>query len=100
MTGVIYARYSSDNQRKEWIEELVLNKVIKILFDDEALDKIADEIVALLDEDNKVIPLLEAQLKEVCKSIDNVMKAIEAGIITRSTKAKLEELVLRTSESS
>ena len=78
--------------RKEWIEELVLNKVIKVLFDDEALDKIADEIVALLDEDNKVIPLLEAQLKEVRKSIDNVMKAIEAGIITRSTKAKLEEL--------
>jgi len=78
--------------RKEWIEGLVLNKVIKVLFDDEALDKIADEIVALLDEDNKVIPLLEAQLKEVRKSIDNVMKAIEAGIITRSTKAKLEEL--------
>ena len=70
----------------------MLNKVIKVLFDDEALDKIADEIVALLDEDNKVIPLLEAQLKEVRKSIDNVMKAIEAGIITRSTKAKLEEL--------
>ena len=78
--------------RKEWIEELVLNKVIKVLFDDEALDKIADKIVALLDEDNKVIPLLEAQLKEVRKSIDNVMKAIEAGIITRSTKAKLEQL--------
>ena len=77
---------------KEWIEELVLNKVIKVLFDDEALDKIADKIVALLDEDNKVIPLLEAQLKEVRKSIDNVMKAIKAGIITRSTKAKLEEL--------
>ena len=78
--------------RKEWIEELVLNKVIKVLFDDEALDKIADEIVALLDEDNKVIPLLESQLKEVRKSIYNVMKAIEAGIITRSTKAKLEQL--------
>ena len=70
----------------------MLNKVIKVLFDDEALDKIADKIVALLDEDNKVIPLLEAQLKEIRKSIDNVMKAIEAGIITRSTKAKLEEL--------
>ena len=53
---------------------------------------IADKIVALLDEDNKVIPLLEAQLKEVRKSIDNVMKAIETGIITRSTKAKLEQL--------
>ena len=78
--------------RKEWIEELVLNKVIKVLFDDEALDKIADKIVALLDEDNKVIPLFEAQLKEIRKSIDNVMKAIEAGIITRSTKAKFEEL--------
>ena len=67
-------------------------RIIKVLFDDETLDKIADKIVALLDEDNKVIPLLEAQLGEVRKSIDNVMKAIEAGIITRSTKAKLEEL--------
>ena len=29
------------------------------LYDNEALDKIANEIVALFDEENKVIPLLE-----------------------------------------
>lgn len=78
--------------RKEWIEELVLERVLRILNDTETLNKIADSIMELMQEENTLIPALEAQLKEVRKSIDNVMKAIEMGVITRSTKARLEEL--------
>ncbi|MDD7675097.1 MAG: hypothetical protein PUJ09_00540 [Eubacteriales bacterium] len=39
-----------------------------------------------------MILALEAQLKEVQSSIDNIMKAIEKGVVTRTTKTRLEEL--------
>ena len=78
--------------RKEWIEDLVIERVMRILKDIETLNKIADSIMELMKEDNTLIPALEAQLKEVQKSLDNVMKAIEMGVVTRSTKSRLEEL--------
>ena len=52
----------------------------------------ADDVMTLLNEDNEMILALEAQLKEVQSSIDNIMKAIEKGIVTRTTKTRLEEL--------
>ena len=48
--------------------------------------------MALLDADNEMVLALEAQLKGVRDSIDNIMKAIEKGVVTRSTKSRLEEL--------
>ena len=38
------------------------------------------------------VPILKKQLKAVEKEIDNVMNAIKAGIITKSTKQTLTEL--------
>lgn len=52
----------------------------------------ADDVMALLNEDDEMILALEAQLKEVQSSIDNIMKAIEKGVVTRMTKTRLEEL--------
>ena len=52
----------------------------------------ADGVMALLNEDDEMVLALEAQLKEVRDSIDNIMKAIEKGVVTRSTKSRLEEL--------
>ena len=39
-----------------------------------------------------MLPLLKKQLSEVKKGIDNMLTAIQMGIITASTKARLEEL--------
>ena len=52
----------------------------------------ADDVMALLSEENEMIPALEAQLKQVLSSIDNIMKAIEQGVVTRTTRSRLEEL--------
>lgn len=52
----------------------------------------ADDVMALLSEENEMIPALEAQLKQVRSSIDNIMKAIEQGVVTRTTRSRLEEL--------
>ncbi len=77
---------------KDWIEDFVVDKLVKFIFDDELINKISKELVALLDKENVIIPGLKSQLSEVQKAIDNIMKAIEMGIITRSTKDRLEAL--------
>lgn len=78
--------------RKEWIEDFVIENLVRFIFDDEAVSRIADDVIALLNKENVVIPALKLQLSEVRKAIDNILKAIEMGIITRSTKERLEEL--------
>ncbi len=101
-SGVIYRYYKCASSkrhecdkkavRKEWIEDLVINMILKYLNDGETVLKIADSLMDLIAEGNEMIPVLEAQLKEIQSSIENVMKAIEMGIITRATKSRLEEL--------
>ena len=78
--------------RKDWIEDFVIDKLVKFIFDDDAINRIADDIITLLNKENVIIPALKSQLGEVRKAIDNILKAIEMGIITRSTKERLEEL--------
>ncbi|MGN0618381.1 MAG: hypothetical protein ACI4J7_05095 [Ruminiclostridium sp.] len=75
-----------------WIEDFVIENLVRFIFDDEAVSRIADDVVALLNKENVVVPALKSQLSEVRKAIDNILKAIEMGIITRSTKERLEEL--------
>ena len=58
MNAVIYARYSSDSQREESIE----------------------------------------QLKECEKGIENMLNAIQAGVLTPSTKERLDQLEARRSD--
>ena len=78
--------------RKEPLEDFVVNKTVEKLSDKKILDKIIKAIMSVLDEENVVIPALEKQLRNVKRSKENVMKAIMEGIVTRTTKAKLEEL--------
>ena len=56
------------------------------------ISDMADDVMALLNEGNEMLPALEAQLKDVQSSIANIMKAIEKGVVTRTTKSRLEEL--------
>ena len=46
-------------------------------------------------QENTTIPLLEKQLREVNKKLDNLMKAIEDGLSTRTTKERLEALEIQ-----
>lgn len=100
--GVIYRyykcagakRHECDRKavRKDWIEDKVVEVVASIIHNEENLCHIADELMALLSKGSELIPILEVQLKEVRKSIRNMMRAIEQGIITRNTKEHLLEL--------
>ena len=78
--------------KKQLIENLVVNYTIKTLFDDNMLEYIADQAFALSKSENTVLSQLRDQLAETEKSIDNILKAIEQGIFTKSTKQRLDEL--------
>lgn len=100
--GVIYRyykcasakRHECDRKavRKEWIEDKVIEQISAWLNNDKLLNDMADDVLALLNEDDEMILALEAQIKDVQSSIDNIMMAIEKGVVTRSTKTRLEEL--------
>lgn len=78
--------------KKDWIEDLVINQIIRVLWDDELIDSLADMVIDLQGKENTTLPLLKKQLSETEKSINNMLDAIQQGIITSSTKKRLEDL--------
>jgi len=84
--------------KKDWIEELVLNEIQKVILDDTLLERLADMAIKKLGSENTVLPILQKQYAEVEKAINNMLSAIEQGIITASTKQRLQDLEQQKSE--
>ena len=63
-----------------------------MLFDDALLEKIADRIMEIPGKENTVLPMLRKQYADIQRGIDNLLNAIQQGIITSSTKQRLEDL--------
>ena len=81
--------------KKDWIEDLVLMYIRKLIFDDELIEKLADRMMGELGKENTVLPLLRRNLADTEKGIENMLNAIQMGIFTPSTKQRLEELEQR-----
>ena len=73
--------------QKEWLEDLVVRETMKLIQDDAVIDKIVQLVVDVQNQENTTIPLLEKQLREVNKKLDNLMKAIEDGLYTDNERA-------------
>lgn len=97
--GVRY-HYGCDkkNIKKSVIENFVVNRVSQAICDEEFIDGLVEEILEFQASDNKVLPVLQSQLQEVEKKIDNLIAAIENGICNASTKKRLDELEQRQKE--
>lgn len=79
--------------RKNWIEKVaVMLTVQRVLSDDAVIERIADAIVALQDQEDPMLPAMRKQLKDCEKGIENLLNAIQAGIVTGGTKERLESL--------
>jgi hypothetical protein len=78
--------------RKEWIEDLVVHETMKMVMDDKAIEAIVSMLMDLQDRENVSLPLYEQQLGETNTAINNLLNAIQQGILTKSTKARLDEL--------
>lgn len=83
-----------ENIRRETLEAEVARAIRVYLLNDEVIDWIADQAVEFSKKTvaNTDLSLLYAQLSDTERSISNIMKAIEAGIITESTKNRLVQL--------
>lgn len=78
--------------KKDWIENVVIDFILKNIFVDNVIEKIAKAVVEYQKEENTSIALLERQKKEIDKSLNNLLKALEAGIFSVTTKERLDEL--------
>ncbi len=80
--------------KKEALEELVIRSTVEIVLTDDLIDHLVKEILQIQQQDiqSAYLKSMEKQLKAVQKSIDNLVRAIEMGIITDSTKDRLVEL--------
>ena len=109
--GGKYTYYACSCQRREknckkkpvkqlWLEEFVVKNTLNYILVPDVMKRIAEAAIELQkkEHDEGDIPLLEKQLREVDNKLKNVMSAIEQGIITSTTKARLQELESRKLE--
>jgi len=102
-TGKIYQYYKcatakkkrgckKKSVKKDWIEDLVMAEITTMLMDDAMIDRIVKTVMDLQDKESAALPLLEKQLADTNKNIENMLDAIQQGIFTSSTKERLEAL--------
>lgn len=72
--------------RKRWIEDLVVEELMSFLRDDRTEDAIVDCVMRIQEAENKALPLLEQQLREAETGIENMLRAIQQGVLTKSTR--------------
>ena len=82
--------------RQDWIEPFVLARVKELIMDDEAIQIITDRVWSFYrsqDQQQEKVATLKNQLAETERAINNLMRAIEAGMpLTEMTKNRLTEL--------
>jgi hypothetical protein len=78
--------------RKDKIESIVVEQAMKMLADERVIEKIADLVLALQKQEDTTVPFLKKQLAEVERGIENMLNAIQKGVVTSSTQKRLVEL--------
>ncbi len=107
-TGIAYQYYACQSDRygekrkcatkpirKKHLEDLVIDTTTQILRSSAFIHTLAETIYAAHQNataDNTALKLLEQKRKDVLTAKNNVIKAIEQGIITETTKSRLTEL--------
>ncbi|MEG2540915.1 MAG: recombinase family protein [Clostridia bacterium] len=87
--------------RQEFLEELVLNTLHKKLSEEKTSSEMIARLMktqARLMTETPVLNLLRMELKDVEKSLDNLVSALENGISSPTTNKRLNDLELRKEE--
>lgn len=82
-------------QRKEFLEEFVINATLSYLTDKSNLDNMTSILLKhqdILAKENISLNMLEKEKRQCESSLDNIMKAIEQGIINTTTSKRMKEL--------
>lgn len=81
--------------RKEQLERLVVDATIEAFANDELIDQIADRILQANQvriNDTSMLNLLNKQMEELDKGIENLVNAVQQGIVTKSTQTRIMQL--------
>lgn len=109
-TGRVYTYYTCNGRRahrcrkkrepQQALEDGVLEKLAGLLFSDDFVEEVADRCMEYQtrERDNSALRALEARHAANAAAIGNVMRAIEMGIITPTTKSRLMELEAERAE--
>ena len=91
--GVKY-KHACDKKtvKKDWIENLVIMYTREMMMSNNVLEDIAGIVFRNFQKENPVIQLLKQRLSETETALNNLLKAIEEGIITSTTKQRMLEL--------
>jgi hypothetical protein len=84
--------------KKDYIENLVVSFTRQTALKDEVIERIAERVYNLQSAENTIVKALKQNLKEVESGINNMLNAIQMGVVTSSTKQRLEDLEKRKSE--
>ena len=103
-TGRVYSYYTCNNRRlkkcdkerasKNWIEDLVVDALVKVANDDTVIDAFADHYIAWQNskETHNELKILEDRLRKNETAIKNVMTVIDGGLVTDSIRSHLLDL--------
>lgn len=90
-----YRTCDKKNHRKDSIERAVVEETVSKVLTEENIVRIADIAFKALEADksnNTFIAALEAQKKEIERSISNLLKALEEGNISKAITDRIAEL--------
>lgn len=93
---------SNKEIRKEYVEELVLQQISDIIFSEDIIPKLYDQVNAFLSDKNSDVDLTkksyESKLKEISRQIDNLVSVIaETGskaVISRLNELEKEKILV------
>ena len=79
---------------KDELEKFITDELVKLLLDDNFIEEVADAVIEYQKEEEKGtrIPALEARLADIERRLNNMATAIEEGLSTPTTRARLKEL--------
>ena len=111
--GTVYKYYTCLSKRRKkhncktlsihrkFLEDLVFKKTWEMIYENNDIDKLINDIYKLHQnetQESSVIKSLEKKRAEALKSSNNLISAIEQGIITEQTKIRLKELETQISQ--
>lgn len=83
------------NVPKDFLESYIMDAISRLLNDNNIIDCIVDTIMERQSKSNMNVAAIAAltnQLNTIKRKINNIMSAIEEGIVTPTTKQRLQEL--------
>ena len=107
--GTVYHYYKCVNTKKrhtcdkksigkDKIENAVIKAVMDKIMDDKLMEQLSYKLYDLQIQGSSILPALQAQLTDVVSGIDNMLNAIQQGIVLESTKKRLSDLENRKKE--